>query len=218
MQVKTKTKTLAGIFLSLFGYIFVLGIKSLTALSERNSTILGLILIWLLVIILLAIVKWGEKRAFSSLGAKPITGKEILLAVGIGILLSLMVPILTLLVSQIIPSDGGDIEAVVSNTSWWMMLAGILTAGITEEIIFRGYLIERIIELTKKNWVALSVSLIAFVLPHTMSWNLTHVIAVVLPLGLILSGMYLWKRNLLFNMIIHIVIDLPLFVMVLLTN
>ena len=213
---------LTGLLLSIFGYLLILAIKNFSplsnTLSEQSLIILGLILIWLLAILLLVIVKWGEKRTFSSIGFKSITGKEILLAIGIGVVLSLTVPIFTLLVNQIIPSDGGDITEVVSNTPWWMMLASVFTAGITEEIIFRGYLIERIIEITKKNWAAVLVSLIAFVLPHTLSWNLTHVIAVVLPLGLILSGLYLWKKNLLFNIIIHIVIDLPLVVMALVTN
>ncbi|MEN8172951.1 MAG: type II CAAX endopeptidase family protein [Chloroflexota bacterium] len=213
---------LAGLLLSIFGYLLVLATTSLSpisnTLSEQKLTIIGLILIWLLVAVLLVIVRKGEKRTFSSIGFKSITGRDILLAIVIGAALSLTVPLFTLLASQIFPSNGGDIHEVVSSTSWWMIFVSVLTAGITEEIIFRGYIIERINEITKKKWTAVLVSLIAFILPHTMSWNMTHVIAVVLPLGLILSGLYLWKRNLLFNMIIHVVIDLPLVVMALIVK
>jgi membrane protease YdiL (CAAX protease family) len=113
----------------------------------------------------------------------------------------------------VVPSNGGDINEVVSNTSWMLILFSILTAGITEEIVFRGYIIERIHEITNKTWLGVLISIIAFVLPHTISWNMTHVIAVVLPLGAILTGLYLWKRNVIFNMIVHIVIDLPLVIM-----
>jgi membrane protease YdiL (CAAX protease family) len=221
MGKKLKPITWAGLSLSVFGYLLVLVVTNLpllsNALSEQGRTILGLILVWLVAIILLIIVKVGEKRPFSSIGIKSITVKEILLAVGIGIVLSLAVPALTWLISLILPSNGGGIEEVVSNTSWWLVLISILTAGITEEIIFRGYLIERINEISKKNVVAIIVSTIAFVLPHTLSWNMTHVIAVVIPMGFILSLIYLWKRNLVFNMIIHIVIDIPLVVMTLMS-
>ena len=117
-----------------------------------------------------------------------------------------------------IPSNGGDIGNVTSNTSWVLILISILTAGIAEEIVFRGYIIERVSEITKKGWIGVVVSVIGFVLPHTMSWNMSHVIAVVLPLGLILSWLYLWKRNLIFNMIVHIVIDLPLVVMAMIAS
>lgn len=149
---------------------------------------------------------------------KSISGKEILLALVIGVVLSISVPILTLFVSQILPSNGGDIEQVGTNTTWWLILIAILTAGISEKLIFRGYLLERMSELTQKHWVAIVISVIAFVLPHTVSWNLAHVIGVVLPLGVILTGLYLLKRNLLFNMIVHVVIDLPLVFFALMTT
>ncbi|MDX1379276.1 MAG: CPBP family intramembrane glutamic endopeptidase, partial [Anaerolineales bacterium] len=79
-----------------------------------------------------------------------------------------------------------------------------------EEIIFRGYLIEGLAKLTGRLPIAVVISVLAFTLPHILNWNITHVIGVVLPLGLILSWLYLWKRNIIFNMIVHIVIDLPL--------
>lgn len=215
--MKIKPITFAGLSLSLFGYLLVLALinQSILAntMSEQNLTILGLISIWVLSILLLIIVKFGEKRPYSSIGFRPITVKEVLIAIVIGIVLSLSVPLLTWLVSQIIPpSDGGINEAVI-NRSWGLILASILTAGITEELIFRGYIIERINEITKKKFTGILVSVIAFTIPHMVSWNMTHVIAVVLPLGLILSGIYLWKRNLVFNIIIHTMIDLPLVVM-----
>jgi membrane protease YdiL (CAAX protease family) len=125
--------------------------------------------------------------------------------------LSISVPLLTLLASQLLPSttDGSILDATVQN-SWQMLLLGVFTAGITEEIIFRSYLIERLDELTGRPFIAVGVSVLAFTLPHILNWNNTHVVGVVLPLGLILSWLYLSKRNIIFNMIVHIVIDLPL--------
>ncbi len=215
--MKAKPITLAGLALSIFGYLFVLVFSSLSCISksfsEQNLSIMGLILIWVLVAVLLVLIRIGEKRPLSSVGFKAISGREVLLAIGVGVFLSITVPLFALLASQVVPSNGNDINEVVSNTSWMLILFSILTAGITEEIVFRGYVIERMHEITNRNWLGVLVSIIAFVLPHTISWNMTHVIAVVLPLGLILTGLYIWRRNIIFNMIVHIVIDLPLVIM-----
>ena len=219
---KVKPITWVGIILSLFGMFLAAGATKLPlldkVLSDQNLSLLGLALVWVLTVILLGIVKFGEKASFDSIGFKPITLKAGLLAIGIGIVLSLAVPVLTLLVVQVIPTNGDGIEEVASSVPWWLLLLSVLTAGITEEIIFRGYLIERLGEISSKNALIVVISVIAFVLPHTLSWNLAHVLGVVLPLGLILSLIYLWKRNLVFNIIIHIVIDLPLVVMALMAG
>ncbi len=36
-------------------------------------------------------------------------------------------------------------------------------------------------------------------------------LGVVLPLGMVLTGLYLWRRNLGFVILIHFITDLPLF-------
>jgi len=208
----TQKKTLviiAGLFLSFLG-LPIIGLLA-NYYPEQINTIWGLALTWATTLILLFLIKQGEKRPFSSIGYSAITGKESLLAIAIGIVLSLCVPLLTLLAGQILPSASeGGIMDTAAQTSWFMILFAVITAGVTEEIIFRGYLIERLNELTGKPFIAVTISVIAFTLPHILNWNVTHVIGVVLPLGLILSWIYLWKQNLLFNIIIHTMIDLPL--------
>ena len=200
---------MTGLLLALLGLPVIAMLTS--NFPEQTRAIWGLALTWIVAIALLILVKYGEGRPYSSIGFSPITIKEGLLAIGIGIVLSISVPLLTLLASQFLPSaeDGSILDATVQN-SWQMLLLGVLTAGITEEIIFRGYLIERLQELTGRPLIAVGVSVLAFALPHILNWNVTHVLGVVLPLGLILSWLYLWKRNILFNMIVHVVIDLPL--------
>ena len=220
--MKIKSVSIVGILLAIFGYYFVYLVQGLTLLSknwsQQHLALLGFGLIWILAFVLLAIVKWGEKQPFSSIGLKAIGWKEILLAVGLGILLSLTVPLLTLLAVQLLPTTGNDIQAVASTNAWWLLLISTFTAGIVEEIVFRGYLMERVLSLTGKAWAAVVVSLAAFVLPHLVSWNPAHVVGVVLPLGVVLSGLYLWKRNLVFNMIVHFMIDLPLVFMALMSG
>jgi membrane protease YdiL (CAAX protease family) len=212
---KISFATIIGLVLSLFGFLFVSVISNRlqanSALSSNTTTLLEFLLVWILTGVVILIVLQGENRPLTSVGVKTITGKEVLLAIVIGIILSLSVPVLTLIVSQIIPvSEEGSIASVAESVPAFILLLGILTAGITEEVLFRGYPIERITEITGNKWVALAVSVVAFILPHVAGWNLTHVIAVVIPLGFVMAGLYLWKRNLIFNMSVHILIDLPL--------
>ena len=79
--MKIKPVTIAGLFLAVFGILIVLAIQNISPWSnkssEENLIIFGLISTWLLGIILLLIVKWGEKQPFASIGFKAITGKEI---------------------------------------------------------------------------------------------------------------------------------------------
>lgn len=161
----------------------------------------------------------GEKLSLTIIGWKPLSWKWTFAAIGLGVLLLLLVPVLTLLVSAVFPpSDTGTITQVTSNFSWWILLLSVLTAGITEEILFRGYPLERLHEITGIKWINGLISLIFFVVIHATGWDITHIIGVVIPLGVIITGLYFWQRNLLFVMIVHVVIDLPLvFIALLLT-
>jgi len=179
--------------------------------EEPSFTLINLAVFWLLALGVLLFTSKGEKLPLASIGWKRLSWKEILSAVGIGILLSLLVPLLTLLTSKIIPSSGeGTIAAVTTNFPWWILLLSTTTAGVTEEILFRGYPLERLLAYTGNKWLSGLISLVFFVAVHAASWNFAHIIGVVIPLGVFLTGLYFWKRNLLFVMIIHTVIDLPL--------
>ena len=220
--MKSKSFTVVGLFIAIFGYQIVFAIQSLpvltTSLDKLSLTLMGFILVWILAILILLIVRRGEKKPYSSIGLRSIKGKEILIAMVIGVILSLSVPLLTLLVSHFIPAKGSGIGEVTSATSWWILLISVLTAGIVEEILFRGYLLERVNELSGSQWLAILISIVAFAMPHILSWNMAHVVGVVLPLGLILTGLYLWKRNLVFKWIVHIMIDLPMVFMALMAS
>ena len=81
---------------------------------------------------------------------------------------------------------------------------------IFEEVVYRAYLIERSVQLTGSMWPGAIMGLVLFVGMHLGGWNLAHVVGAVLPLGAILTGLYMWRRNLLFVVIVHLLIGLPL--------
>ena len=176
------------------------------------ATLIGQCVLWSGAIVVVAGVIAVENRPLTSIGWQHMTIRGGIIAIGIGIVLSLLVPVLTLLISAIIPGaeEEGTIAQVTETVPAWLIFISVLTAAVTEEILYRGYLIERLLDLTGHKWFSGAISVFVFVLVHAAGWNWQHVFGVVLPLGIILTALYLWRRNLFFVMIVHLVINLPL--------
>jgi uncharacterized protein len=96
------------------------------------------------------------------------------------------------------------VESVAGSAAAWLLLVIVLTASVTEELLFRAYPIEHLARLTGKRWPGALLSLATFVALHLQGWNLSHVFGVVLPLGAVMIGLYLWQRNLALMIIIHL--------------
>lgn len=128
----------------------------------------------------------------------------------IGVVLSLAVPLLSVLASTVIPAGEGGTIASVTQISWWLMLMSVVTAGVTEEILFRGYALERLLAWSGSKWFSSLISLAAFTAVHVAGWNPAHLFGVVIPLGAALTVLYWWRRNVVVVIIAHVTINLPL--------
>lgn len=181
--------------------------------SAPLATAVGLAVLWVLVLALLALVRIGEGRPWRSIGLRPLPLRWLAAAVGIGIGLSLLVPLLGALAATLLPADDAATVGSVVERSWPVLLVAVITAAMTEEVLFRGYAMERLLELTGSTWLAVLVPLAAFTLTHAGGWSTAHVVGVVLPLGLALGLLYLVRRNLLLNVVVHFLIDVPLVVL-----
>lgn len=82
----------------------------------------------------------------------------------------------------------------------------VLRAAIVEETLFRGYGIERLQELTGSRFIAAGVPLAVFALAHASYWGLTQILFAGMA-GLVLTVLYLWRRDLASNMIAHFLTD-----------
>ena len=168
-------------------------------------------MLWLLAGTVIAITLWWQRKPWSWLGIRPISWRAALLAGALGVVLVFAVPALTVAVNRLVPpSEGGTVDSVASSAPAWLLLVVVLTASVTEELLFRAYPIEYLTRLTGKRWPGALLSLAAFVAIHLQGWNLGHVVGVVLPLGAVMTGLYLWRRNLVFMIITHFFLDLPI--------
>jgi membrane protease YdiL (CAAX protease family) len=91
-----------------------------------------------------------------------------------------------------------------------------MTGALTEEVLFRSYPIERLIQMTGRPWLAGLITVLAFTLLHLFAWDWIHVLTVVLPGGIFLMLFYLWRRNLALNVLIHGIMNAPLLLLPLL--
>jgi len=161
---------------------------------------------WALVVILIIIIVVWEKSSLASIGIKKISFKDFkwgLLVLILGFFLFFISDFIINslnLVSQ--SSETKDLFIIPISIRILM----VITAGITEEIIFRGYLIERIDILSKSIIFSSIFSLIAFTVFHIPFWGIVGAIQVgiwAIPITIF----YIRFRNLTICMIVHILYD-----------
>lgn len=88
----------------------------------------------------------------------------------------------------------------------WVCVLVIFRAGIVEELFYRGYAIERLRSLGAGRLLSATLPLILFAFGHYVrAW--TDILQP-LVLGGILTGFYLWRRDLVANILAHTLVDL----------
>lgn len=92
-----------------------------------------------------------------------------------------------------------------SQLSLWTVTLITIRAGVAEEIMMRGYLLERIQEKSGSAIAAAFLTLIPFALLHFTQGPAGILISFVL--GGLLTVFYLWKRDLKANIIAHFLVD-----------
>lgn len=159
--------------------------------------------LWIAFFIFL-ILRFGEKESFSSLGSLKMNPDTLGLSAMIIISLigaAILVGVIWKYVFQmpIGPEIVGDRMAQLP---LWKKAFLSLGAGITEEIIFRGYSITRLQQLTKNKPVSIIIPVVAFAFAHIGYGTVQHVMSA-LASGIVLTIFYLKYKNLLANMIGH---------------
>jgi uncharacterized protein len=160
----------------------------------------------------LAILLWltlAERLPLSSIGVRRPTWKNLLLGVLAAVV---MTAILLLEFTVIIPLFHLSTSAIVArqqgimSTPYWYRVLLVLRAAVVEEILFRGYLIEKVRQLSGSTALAVIVSVAVFTYAHLRGWGSVHLIGVAGG-GLVLALLYVWRRDLPSNMLAHFLSD-----------
>jgi membrane protease YdiL (CAAX protease family) len=162
---------------------------------------------WSLTLVVLAIVMLWERRRPASIGLAPLTWP----AVRTGVLCSVLLVFLAGLAGKVVQLSGMSTQTgaqadMVIAMPIWLQLFVALSAGFTEETLFRGYAIERTTELTGSRWLGALIPVFVFGAVHAPFWGIGHAV-VAGASGLWLTLIYLKTRNLWTNIIAHALLD-----------
>lgn len=162
---------------------------------------------WALTFILVCYVLFIEGRPLSSVGLIRPAWKTVMLGVGgaLAMVAGMALIYMVIFPALGLPANEPATVAVKSMPPWFRVLL-ILRAAVFEEIYYRGFMIERLTELTRLRWLAALISLTAFTLAHLSGWGWAHLMVAAFG-GAVLTGLYLVRRDLASNMIAHLLTD-----------
>jgi membrane protease YdiL (CAAX protease family) len=200
---KVSRATWAGLAISLFAMVvirqaFVFFVPDITF----GSAVLKEALIWLNAVALIVIIRRGEHLPMRSIGLGTARWwKSILWGFIIAIVSAVAVGALAYLTGY----GNGPGSAAFEKLPLWLITAIVVRAGVVEELFYRGYAIERLRLIGLGRFWSVAIPLVIFSFGHWSGGAANILIA--LAAGLILTGFYLWRRDLVANMIGHGLVD-----------
>lgn len=185
--------TVGNIALALLGLPVFVVLLEITNTDVTTITTMGVH--WALALIVIGIAVRGENLAVVDLGfrrpALVDLGYILVTAVGIILVYAVTPPLIEAL-GLPVSENGGLVGA---STGIGVAIAYAVTIGVVEEILYRGYPIERLLAYTDSPLVAGGVTWIVFTAAHAMSWPLGSLLQTAL-VSAVLTIVYLRRRTL----------------------
>lgn len=158
----------------------------------------GSILVW---------VRFIEPSPLSTLGFRRFTVKDSLAGLAAAVfLLAGLAGIYYWIFPALGWSDDAQVSQLRATPLWWRLLS-TLRAAVSEEVLFRGYALQRIRALTGRWDVAAVASCLPFAAAHVSSWGWAHILPALFG-GIVLTLLFLWRRNTWVNIGAHFLVDL----------
>ncbi|PYJ54171.1 MAG: hypothetical protein DME83_00425 [Verrucomicrobia bacterium] len=203
MAKRISRATWVGLFLSLFVMLLVRqSVSYFWPTLTFTAAIWKETLLWVSAITLLFIIRRGERLPLTSIGLGTSRWwKSILWGLVIAVASAAAGGVLAALTGY----GHGPGSAAFEKLPLWLITLIVLRAGVVEELFYRGYAIERLQAVGLKPAWAAGIPLVIFALGHWTGGAANILIALVL--GAILSAFYLWRRDLVANMIGHGTVD-----------
>ena len=198
--------------LTIIGIVITLGVPALP-LSRWENEFAGVghlvgyeIIWWALVAFVLLYVRLVERRPLSSIGFRPPGISGLLLGILAGVItLAGLAAIYFVLFPALHVNENQQMNQLIATPFWWRFIS-VIRAAVGEEVLFRGYAIERTQELTGSLTAASILSCAVFALEHVGQWGWGHLLIAGFG-GAMLTLLYLWRRNLWVNIIAHFIVD-----------
>lgn len=161
---------------------------------------------WGLVVAVLLYVTRIEQRPLSSIGFRAPGVMDMVLALVTGVLIVAVLALMYLVVFPALHWDETKQLQTLTAVPFWLRFMTVVRAAVSEEVLFRGYALERTQELTGSRAAAGLFTWAIFTLEHLSYWGWHHLLIAGLA-GAMLTLLYLWRRNLWGNMMAHFMVD-----------
>ena len=107
------------------------------AAGPTGRAAVGYAVMWTLAGTLLILTVFVERRPLSTIGLRRPSLALLGVGVGVGVALSLLVPLVSVVIAAVRGGPSGVADMSSANAPW-MLAIGIVTAAVTEEVVFRA--------------------------------------------------------------------------------
>lgn len=163
----------------------------------------GLLVHWLIFGTIVAWVVLVEHRTLASIGVRPIRWWIAPLGVVAG---TVILGVSGVLIGVLHLSSGSRLASYLLSLPFATRVMLVITAGVWEETAYRGYALERLASILGSKWLAGGITVLCFVFAHIPAVGLNHILPV-LVVSILVTLLYLWRRDLVLNMVAHATID-----------
>jgi membrane protease YdiL (CAAX protease family) len=198
--------TWLGLAIALFGLLVVRhAVLYFSPTLTVSAAIWSESLMWVCIVAVCLIIRRGEKLPFSSVGLGTTRWSKSLrwgLVLTVGIIVIGSIPDVIAVLTHFQPNE---FARQLTRLPFWLLTLTCVRAGVGEELFYRGYAIERLQALGLSRFWAAAVPILIFSVGHwTTGWQ--NVVTAFI-IGSVLAAFYLWRRDLLANMIAHFLVD-----------
>jgi membrane protease YdiL (CAAX protease family) len=200
---KVSRFTWAGLAIALFAMVairqvFVLFVPEITF----ASAVLKEALIWVSALALIVIIRRGEHLPMRSIGVGTARWWKSILW---GFIIAIVSAVAVGALAYVTGYGNGPGSAAFEKLPLWLITAIVFRAGVVEELFYRGYAIEHLQIIGLGRFWSIAIPLVIFSFGHWSGGAANILIA--FAAGVILTGFYLWRRDLVANMIGHGLVD-----------
>ena len=207
---------LAGILLSVLLYLFVSLVRSnylsqsgTTGFSNANLFFFSRLILWLYLLIIYLWVLKVEKQKFLLWSERKSSVQFYIISIAAMLAAIILLAGILHKIESYYGWDNSDKLKAMLQLLWknkLLLLFTALSAGIMEELLFRGYLMPRLQLLLKNSWLTIIISSLFFGLAHYSYGSWSQMINP-LFIGLIFAWHYQKYRNIKVLILCHFLID-----------
>lgn len=190
MEHVNKKKTaveIAGCYL-----LMVLLTLLLNILGGAGGLLTGVLAYWIPCAALLLYVLRVEKQPLSAVGLKPVCARQVFEGMGLGICMFIVQQIPLLLMKMDYSAYAMEPDAVYIIV---MLLYCFLCVGFAEELIFRGFLLKKTLDIFPQKWICVGINILLFYLIHWFTMQHSFGEFYNITMNVVILCIYLFRKR-----------------------